>query len=339
MAGRNWGRHIATPRPDAVRTAGDPDAQAVVLAVGGPCRREAEQILAVQLLGDAGGRGRETSRVTHHLGAAAAVVGDLAQRVRVHARVDWLRRGRIDRNRVHEGIAAEQRRAHFLQGGVARGIGAIRDDHQGPTLPAALLELRQGGEHGVVDGGAAGRLQTFQARPHQLRVARPPGEQTRRMVEGEHEVLVGGIEQLEEEPLHRRTRVHETLAEHAVAHVQRQAERDRHSLVRELRDRPRLAILVELEGIARQPAHEPSVVVVHGGGHRDDLDTRAIRLVDLDGRLHPAGGGQRKTRYGHRETHAAILPRRHPARSEMGRRDNCSSPCSLGARSTRGSCR
>src|SRR6185295_17190800 len=49
-------RHVAVPGADAVVRAGDPHADGVVLAVGAARRAVAEDVLAVQLFGDAGRR-------------------------------------------------------------------------------------------------------------------------------------------------------------------------------------------------------------------------------------------------------------------------------------------
>ena len=91
--------------------------------------RVAEHVLAVQLLGDARRRFVELRRVLHDLGAAAALGGDLAQRLRVDPRVDRLALGRIDGDRVDERVAAPQRRPHVAQRCGARRVGAVRD-HQ-----------------------------------------------------------------------------------------------------------------------------------------------------------------------------------------------------------------
>ena len=72
------------------------------------------------------------------------------------------------------------------------------------------------------------------------------------MVERHQEELVGRVEQIEQEPLDRRARVLDALAEHAVADVEQHAEADRHALVRELRDRLRVAVLEDLERLARR---------------------------------------------------------------------------------------
>ena len=60
-----------------------------------------------------------------------------------------------------------------------------------------------------------------------------------------------GVEQLEQEPLDRRARVADALAEHAVADVEQQPQAERHALVRELRDRLLVAVLEDLERVLR----------------------------------------------------------------------------------------
>src|SRR4051812_41068604 len=99
---------VAAARPHPIVRAGDAYPQAVELAVGAARRGVAEHVLAVQLLGDARRRLVELRRVLHDLGAAAALGGDLAQRRRVHPRVDRLPLRRVDGDGVDEGVAAAQ---------------------------------------------------------------------------------------------------------------------------------------------------------------------------------------------------------------------------------------
>src|SRR4249919_3224601 len=102
------GGDVAVAGPHPVVGAGGADPQAVELAVGAARRGVADHVLAVQLLGDPRRRLVELRRVLHDLGAAAALRGDLAQRRRVDAGVDRLPVGRVDRDRVDEGVAAVQ---------------------------------------------------------------------------------------------------------------------------------------------------------------------------------------------------------------------------------------
>ena len=92
-----------------------------------------------------------------------------------------------------------------------------------------------------------------------------------------------GFEQLEQEPLDRRARVDDALAEHAVADVEQHAEPDRHALVGELRDGLRLAVLVDLERLTRQAgASRPlasSTVAVTVTRSTPDRNTRSVALI------------------------------------------------------------
>ena len=163
--------------------------------------------------------------------------------------------GRIDRDRVDERVAAQERRPHVAQRRVARRVGAVGDDQERGALLRPLRHERQRLEDGVVDGGAAGRLDRRErALELVLRAASTPVSGRGLVVERQHEELVGRVEQVEEEPVDRRARVLDALAEHAVADVEQQAEADRHALVRELRDRLLLAVLEDFERLARQAA-------------------------------------------------------------------------------------
>ena len=86
-------------------------------------------------------RRRDLRRALHDLGPAAALVGDLAQRRRVDAGVDRLPVRRVDRDRVDEGVAAQQRRAHLAQRGVAGRVGAVGDDQQRRALARARVAI------------------------------------------------------------------------------------------------------------------------------------------------------------------------------------------------------
>ena len=101
------------------------------------------------------------------------------------------------------------------------------------------------------------------------------------MVEGQHEELVAGIEQLEQEAVDRRPRVLDAPAEHAVADVEQDAEADRHAVARELRDRLRLAVLEHLERVAVQACDQPPVRVAHGRGDARQLDAGSERTPVL----------------------------------------------------------
>src|SRR5580765_5970594 len=134
LTGRRRG-DVAGARADAVVRPRDPDAQAVKLPVGAAPRRIPEDVLAVQLLGDARSGFVELRRVLHDLRAPAALGRDLPERRRLAARVDRLPIGRVDRDRVHEGVAAAQRRPYLPQRRRARRVGAVRDHENRRALP------------------------------------------------------------------------------------------------------------------------------------------------------------------------------------------------------------
>ena len=101
----------------------------------------------------------------------------------------------------------------------------------------------------------------------------------RPVVERHHEELVGGIEQVEQEPVDGRARVLDPLAEHAVADVEQHAEADRHALVGELRDRLLHAVLEDLERLARQAGDQMPFGVGDGGGDAGELDAGLEQAV------------------------------------------------------------
>ena len=76
---------ISPSRADAVGAIAELDADRVPAAVFLSARRIAEVVLLAQLVGDAGGRRIEIARIADDLGAAAAVVGHVAQRHDVDA--------------------------------------------------------------------------------------------------------------------------------------------------------------------------------------------------------------------------------------------------------------
>ena len=131
-------RFVAGARPDAALGAGGADGDAVELAVVAAWRRVAEDLLAVQLLGDARAVASFncvvfcTTSVRPPLSAVSSrsVCG-------VDARVDRLAFGRVDGDRVEEGVAAVQRRSHLAQRRGARRVGAVRDDRQRRALGAS----------------------------------------------------------------------------------------------------------------------------------------------------------------------------------------------------------
>ena len=178
--------------------------------------------------------------VLHDLGAAAALAGDLVAAPRVDPRVDRLRLRRVDRDRVDERVAAQQRRSHLAQRGVARRVGAVGDHQQRGALARALRRASAARRR----SRRRSRCRRTAAAPRARAARRPAsrvhaGQRPRPVVERHQEELVGRIEQLEQEPLDRGARVLDPPAEHAVADVEQHAEADRHALAGELRDRLR----------------------------------------------------------------------------------------------------
>src|SRR2546428_8280476 len=111
----------------------------------------------VQLVGDARGRVDQIRAVLHDLGASAALVGNFAQGRRVHASINRLRLGRVDRDRVSEPVAAEERRSHVSERGGAGRVGAVWKEHQGgPLTRAGVDEGERGGGGGTAGRGAGG---------------------------------------------------------------------------------------------------------------------------------------------------------------------------------------
>ncbi len=133
------------------------------------------------------------------------------------------------------------------------------------------------------------------------------------MIEGEHEELIVGVQELEEELLDRGPRVDHAPAEHAVAHVEEHAEADRNALVRELRDRLRLAILEHLEGLARKAMREAALRVEDRGGDGHHVDARpqhtvaALNLLGSGRGGRDGQGGQTEDRDEPRGTHTHIV--------------------------------
>src|SRR5712691_2436645 len=76
---------VAAARADAVIAVTHFDADGVPAAVFLAAGWITQVVLLAQLVGDVGGRRIEVARVPHDFGAAAAVVGHIAQRRDVHA--------------------------------------------------------------------------------------------------------------------------------------------------------------------------------------------------------------------------------------------------------------
>src|SRR5690606_7448949 len=115
-------RHVAVARAHAVPGTGHANANAVELLVGRTRGRVAQRVLLAQLLGDAGRRGTEIRRVVDHGGVAAAVVGDLTQRVGVDAAAQRPRVLLVDRDGVDERVAVAQPGPQLANRQVAGGI-------------------------------------------------------------------------------------------------------------------------------------------------------------------------------------------------------------------------
>ena len=144
------------------------------------------------------------------------------------------------------------------------------------------------------------------------------------MIEREHEELVRWIHQLEEELLDGAAGVDYALPEHAVAHVQQDAETDGHAFVRELRNGLQLAVLVNLERLPGKAQRETPVGIEHGGCERDNVDAGtqhalpALHFLRCRRAGHENGGDERKKSEGRaepRRSHTFIvnpsaLPRR-----------------------------
>ena len=99
------------------------------------------------------------------------------------------------------------------------------------------------------------------------------------MIEGKDEILVGVVQQIEEEILHGGVGVFQTLAEHAIAGVEENGQADRNALVRKLRDGLCLPVFVHLERFAPQVGHQASLVVAYRRRNTRDLDARPKKAV------------------------------------------------------------
>src|SRR5512138_3657185 len=84
-------------RADVIARVLDVDADRVPLAILRSIRRVSQVVLAAELVGNAGRRGIQIACTADDLGPPAAVVGDLAQRERVHAIVHAPSASRIRR--------------------------------------------------------------------------------------------------------------------------------------------------------------------------------------------------------------------------------------------------
>ena len=146
------------------------------------------------------------------------------------------------------------------------------------------------------------------------------------MVEREHEELVVGVEELEQELLDGRARVDHALAEHAVALVEQDAKADGHPFVGELRNGLRLAVFENLERFARQAGRQAAFGVEDRGRDRDHVDTRSkdavapLNLLGLGRGGHDRQRNEAEERDEPRSTHTFIVNPSHPSgHSEAGR--------------------
>ena len=210
---------------------------------------------------------------------------------------DRLRLRRVDRDRVDEGVAAHERRAEVVQRGVARGVGAVGDEHDRRALARAVL-----------DEAAARRRSRRRSRCCRSAAASRARRARRRGLSSSRRAARASwlnaitknasfaSSSVEQEALDRRLGVLDAPAEHAVADVEQQAEAERHALVGELRDRQALAVLVDLERLFRQPRDQLPVGVADRGGDHGQLDARAQRRLWAAARAPPpARAGQPRT--------------------------------------------
>src|SRR4029450_8374655 len=202
---------------------------------------------------------------------------------------------------------------HFAKRDVARGVGPIRDNENRGALPRALHEHRERRDNCIVDRRTPPGFEPAERAAHHLRSGRPSGQDVRLMIEGKDEILVGVVQQVEEEILHGGVGIFQALAEHAIAGVEENGEADRNALVRKLRNGLCLPVFVYLERVTPQVGHQPSLVVAYRRRNTRDLYARpkeAIVAKDLilaDDRR--AGQKDRKKEIqAEANTHLAILP-------------------------------
>ena len=152
------------------------------------------------------------------------------------------------------------------------------------------------------------------------------------MIERQHAEFVFGLEQLEEESLHRGTRIDEPLPEHAVADVEQHGEADRHALVGELADGLPLAVFEDFECLSWQAADEVSFFIDDRGGDGDEIDARAeawSAVLRENCRAGHQGGNQRQTEGA---AHAPMLQQRWEPYAAAARRQNASSRSGFASR-------
>jgi hypothetical protein len=86
---------------------------------------------------------------------STGLVGDFRERLGIHAGIDRLTHRRVDRDREDESVGAEQGRSKIPERRVARGVGAVGNQHQRRAVTRALIDHGQRGHHGVVNSGTA----------------------------------------------------------------------------------------------------------------------------------------------------------------------------------------
>jgi len=112
------------------------------------------------------------------------------------------------------------------------------------------------------------------------------------VVERHQEEFVGGVEQVEQKPVHGGARIFDAAAEHTVADIEEHAQTDGDALARELGDGLPIAVLKYFEGVARQVDDQMTLAVGDGGGDASDLDAGAKWTFGPERRLR----GQRRGR-------------------------------------------
>ena len=163
--------------------------------------------------------------------------------------------------------------------GVARGVGPIRDNQNRGYIAESVSEHREGRDNRIVDRRTSPGFEPAERAAHHLRSGRPSGQDVRLMIEGKDEILVGVVQQVEEEILHGGVGIFQALAEHAIAGVEENGEADRNALVRKLRDGLCLPVFVYLERVTPQVGHQPSLVVAYRRRNTRDLYARPKEAV------------------------------------------------------------
>src|SRR5687768_7300635 len=128
--------HDAAAGTHAVRLVGHLDPDDVVLAVSALDRRVANHVLMIQLFGDPLGGRAELGGAADDLGVAAALAGQLLQRVGIDAR-RVARIERIHADGIEKNVAAIEFLLQHRRRGVARRVGAVGHQHDSRALMLA----------------------------------------------------------------------------------------------------------------------------------------------------------------------------------------------------------